>query len=474
MGGDIGAESTPGRGTTCWFTARFEKQPAPAAVAEESAAAPTGPLAGLRALVVDDNETSRRILRHQVRQWGMLEGSAADAGEALELLRHAADGGKPFHVALLDMNMPGPDGLALAREIKADPRIARTVLVVMTSLGHRLDAVTLEAAGIAAQFAKPVKQSQLFTSVLHLLSGERERAAAPRAATEERTLVSPGASSPSGAREGEDAMPRVVLAEDNEDNRRLAGIMLRRLGCHVEAVTTGQAVLEALGRAAWDLVFMDCQMPEMDGYEATRAIREHERESGAHIPIIALTASALKGSREKCLDAGMDDHVTKPFKIKSLEEILRRWLPQKLAARVTAVPAPPADADGHAEEGRSEATSVRLRLRELHAEMSSGELFERQIERFVSGAPARLDQMRAARSRGDAKSVAEAAHSFKGLVGFFGAPHLVALAEDIQERCGAGGLGDMGNLFAEFEVGLGDLLRLLREERDQHTVKEST
>ena len=317
MHGEIGVESEAGEGATFWFTAQFEKQ----------TGAPKPPrevnrqLLNLRVLVVDDNATNRRILRDQIVAWKMQKGSAAGGHEALQLLREAAAAGQPYDLALLDMQMPVMDGLTLARAIKADPAIAPTHLIMLTSLGHRFTKKELAAAGIDAYLVKPVKQSRLLNTLVDVIGDTK--------ATEVLTMApfapgSPLAEAPAGP------ALHVLVAEDNQVNQKIAVAQLKKLGCTAHVVANGLEVLAALPLGKYDVVFMDCQMPEMDGYEATRAIRHRERDPShicpwkAPVRIIAMTANAMQGDREKCLTAGMDDYVSKPVHLAELQTALLR------------------------------------------------------------------------------------------------------------------------------------------------------
>ena len=318
MGGKIGVMSDAGKGSTFYFNARIEKQTGPA---EPQPSIYFRDLFDLRVLVVDDNATNRQILRHQLFAWKMQKGSAANGFEALDLLRNAVADGKPYDLALLDMQMPEMDGMTLARAIKADPAIASVRLIILTSMGYMHTQVELTAAGVDAYLIKPVKQSKLFDCLVNVLG----RAAAEHAFTKK----------PKGARAAE--LPvvyspgtRVLLAEDNIVNQKVALAQLRALGFSADAVANGHEVLSALRTVPYDLIFMDCQMPEMDGYEASRIIRKTEAAHNASwrspIRIIAMTANAMTGDREKCLASGMDDYLSKPVRKAELQLALAKWV----------------------------------------------------------------------------------------------------------------------------------------------------
>jgi two-component system sensor histidine kinase/response regulator len=325
MDGSIGLDSEPGKGTTFWFTARFEKQKSQVRVAE----ARSRDLFNLRVLVVDDNATNRQILRHQIFAWKMQKGSAAGGFEALDMLRAAAASGTPYDIALLDMQMPEMDGLTLARAIKADPAISRTHLVILTSLGQVLGTSELRAIGIDASLVKPVKQSRLFDCLVDVIGHAASEAIFTQAEAPSDVELPVNPNLPK---------VRILLAEDNRVNQKVALGQLRKLGCTAHAVANGLEAIESLREAPYDVILMDCQMPEMDGYEATQFIRKHERESAesngtaARVHIIAMTANAMLGDREKCIAAGMDDYVTKPVRLSDLQAALERWNPSAMLA----------------------------------------------------------------------------------------------------------------------------------------------
>ena len=328
MDGQIGVESETGKGSTFWFTAQFEKP----AHDQPALAGDRDGWSNMRVLVVDDNATSRQILRHQIFAWKLQKGSAAGGHEALRVLRAAATEGRAYDIALLDVEMPEMDGLTLARAIKADPAIASTRLIALTPLGHILAEKEMLAAGIDAVLSKPVKQSRLFDCLVAVIGK-----------SEATTLWAPkpdGAPVPqlSAGVLARLAGTRILLAEDNAVNQKVGLALLKKLGCTADAVGNGIEALEALQRIPYTLVFMDCQMPEMDGFEATRLIRKRELDTGQACPwkspvhIIALTASAMQGDRAKCLAVGMDDYVSKPVRLAELQAALERWQTSQVPA----------------------------------------------------------------------------------------------------------------------------------------------
>jgi len=305
MDGEIGVQSAPGQGSTFWFTARFEVVTPSARRLSEL----PDNITSLRVLIVDDNHTNRLILRRQVSSWGMENGAAASAMEGYRTLLKEAAGNRPFHIAILDMQMPEMDGLALAKEIRRTPSLRDLKLIMLTSLGDAALRSSSAEAGISACLTKPVKQSQLFDCLITVVSKE---AAVPEA-------------EPPSPRDPAAPMARILLAEDNLVNRKVTLAQLKRLGYEATAVANGLAAVRQLEHAAFDAVLMDCQMPKMDGYQATAEIRKREAER-RHTTIIALTANAMKGEREKCLTAGMDDYISKPVHMEDLGAMLEKWV----------------------------------------------------------------------------------------------------------------------------------------------------
>jgi PAS domain S-box-containing protein len=310
MNGQIRVESTLGQGSTFWFHAEFEKQPAAAKALRHD-------LVDLKALIVDDNATNREILVHYTRDWKMESYCASDGKQAVEMLQAASAAGDPFDLAILDMQMPEMDGLMLAQAIKLDPATTKTRLVMLTSLGNHLDAEEMQAAGIEACVLKPVKQSRLFERLSSIMATHVSRRTSRIGAHLLSTAPAPEPPPEKGA--------RILLAEDNRINQMVALGLLQNLGYNANMVTNGLQVLEELERAVYDIILMDCQMPELDGYETTRRIRASGLNPQPRI--IAMTANAMRGESEKCLEAGMDDYMSKPVRLDTLREMLARWSP---------------------------------------------------------------------------------------------------------------------------------------------------
>ena len=417
MGGTIGVESGEGRGSTFWFTAVLEKQaPSPG----QDAAIPED-VRGKRILVVDDHATNRLVLRELLRSWGCRCHEAEDGEQALDELRRAVQEGDPFQIALLDMQMPRMDGRTLGRTIKADPAVKDTHLVMLTSVASRGDAAVLRRIGFAAYLTKPVRSSQLHDCLSTVL-GLRP---AGETGDPSRGLVTRFT-----LREDHRKRVRILLAEDNVVNQKVAIRTLERLGYSADAVANGREAIGALETIPYDAVLMDVQMPEMNGFEATRLIRDpRSRVRDHNVPIIAVTANAMKGDREKCLEAGMNDYISKPVTPAALSDVLHRVLA------------------AHAASGAASFLGEKPRWQPVQLsriqELSDGDIaFERDlIECFLSDAAERLRALEEAAGAADWGEVSQHAHAAKGSGATAGAAgmHKVALA---LERASAQGNAD--------------------------------
>jgi PAS domain S-box-containing protein len=335
MGGEIGVESSPGKGSTFWFTAMFEKQLLP------SVNSPSKSLDKLSVLIVDDNATNRRIVEQQVVSWGMQSTCVASGREALTALRIGTAVGGGYDLVILDQQMPDMDGLMLAKAIQSDPTITATRMLMLTTLGQRHEADMLRTYGIAGCLTKPLKQSQLFDAIANIMAEDIADSNSADPATRPTVIVQV-----ESAQEILIHRARVLLVEDNLVNQKVALSQLKRLGYSADAVVNGREALEALATYPYAVVLMDCQMSEMDGYEATLEIRRTEAGTSRHTNIIAMTAHAMAGERKKCLAAGMDDYLSKPVKIIELGAMLERWggqLDQPAHSRPTTVASQPVE-----------------------------------------------------------------------------------------------------------------------------------
>jgi CheY-like chemotaxis protein len=311
MGGEIGVDSEEGKGATFWFTLSVERQPAGSRPPEQL---PEVDLAGCHVLVVDDNDTNRRLLTTLLAAWGCRAAEASGGAAAMHLLKEAADAGTPFEIALLDMNMPEQDGETLGRLIRDDPQLTSIRRVMLTSAALRGDASRMREAGFDAYLTKPLKEDHI-RRCLAALRGTSPATAMPGIITRHTLDEAP---------RGRAA--RILLAEDNKVNQKLAGTLLQRQGHAVTIVEDGSAALDLLAREHFDLVLMDCQMPRMDGFEATRRLRSGQDMLDPAVPVIAMTANAMEGDREACLAAGMDDYLAKPFSEEALRDMIERHL----------------------------------------------------------------------------------------------------------------------------------------------------
>ena len=414
MGGEIGVQSVPGAGSTFWFKLGLAKQPAGAKVVTATGRA----LLGVRALIVDDNATNREILGHQLAAAGVTHDEAETGARAIEKLRTAASRGSPFDIAIADDDMPGMDGIELARAIRSDSLLSAMPLIMLSSMGR--DERAAHEAGFAYGLTRPVRQSHLYDCLVSTMAGKASAASARQAEPTARKL---------------DAA--VLLVEDNPVNQELALRMLEILGCRVKVANNGRKALEALDSNHFDLALMDCQMPEMDGFEATAEIRRRETmRANGRIPIVALTAGAVEGDREKCLAAGMDDYVTKPFSFGELERALTRWLPADRKAQA---------ASPHID------LQVLEQMRTLRGNGGSN-LVTRIIGVYLNDAPDRLRSMQEAVARGDAAGMGRTAHAFKSASANLGAKGLAELCLRMESLGRASSTTGADRLMTEIET----------------------
>jgi len=441
MAGQIGVSSEIGKGSTFWFTASFDKQP----VAAASAPLNIGSLAHQRVLIVDDNATNRKILAHQLTSWGMFYDEADSAARGLELLRGAADRGTAYDLAILDLIMPEVDGFELARLIKADPKISSVRMVLLTSAGQRGDGAKARVAGIAAYLTKPVKQSHLFDCLITVLN------ARPEADTVAGGLTPSSLVTRHTLQEARKMSPKLILlAEDNIVNQKIAVRQLLKLGYRADVVANGREAVEALSRIPYDLVFMDCQMPEMDGYEATAEIRRSE--AGAkHTPIVAMTAHALQGDREKCIRAGMDDYISKPVKVEELIRVLDSFLAEVSDDRDIRV------------ETASHAPAVDV-ARFHEAMGDSPEEYSEILEVYVTHMSESLDKLDAAITARDHREVELIAHNCAGTSANCGMTAVVAPLRQLEDAGRDARLENASPLVAQTRLGFERIREYLKDQ----------
>jgi two-component system sensor histidine kinase/response regulator len=444
MGGEIEVESEPGVGSTFFFAVPLERQP-------DGTAAPQrrrDDLGGLRALIVDDNAPNRRILSEQLSSWGIENESAEDGPRALEELRLAAESDAPYDLAILDMQMPEMDGMELARRIKEDPDVSATRLVLLTSVGKRGEGEKARQAGIEAYLTKPVRQSELYDALATIMDATEEA----RSREEAQLVTRHSLRERRAVRRA-----RLLVAEDNPVNQKVAARMLENLGYSVDVAEDGLEALEAFSRTRYGAILMDVQMPEVNGYAATAEIRRREEEhSAARTPIIAMTANAMEGDRERAIEAGMDDYVPKPVKREELDAVLKRWIPQEEGALASPKGESP-DGDG-LEEPLDEGVLAGLR------ELGDADLLSELSTMFLDDASSRLAALRDAVEEGDAQAVERIAHTLKGASGNMGATRMAAFCSELQDVGTSGDLGRAAELLGRLEEEFGRVRPALEAE----------
>ncbi|MGB6310289.1 MAG: response regulator, partial [Steroidobacteraceae bacterium] len=417
MGGRIGVHSVLNRGSTFWFEVRLEP------VAESSPTLTRLPrmnLAGLRALIVDDNASNREILQQHLQSWGVEAVSAETSAAALAALNGAGAG---FDLALVDDQMPGMDGIQLAKLIRQDPRWARLRLILLSTRDES-DGGSESPQLFAAMLTKPLRRAQLFSCVSRIMTLQPASAMDSPSAAAPASQVAPTPPAPGSRAVG----PKILLVEDNPVNREVAVGMLESLGCSAHSAENGRLAIEAMNAAAYDAVLMDCQMPVMDGLTATGEIRRREQHSGsARVPIIALTANAMEGERERCLAAGMDDFLSKPFSQQQLATLLRRWL------ALRALP----------ESERRDLSRVPLIdagvLRNIAA-LAKPALLNSMIDLYLRHSPGLVDAIETAAANMQAEALSQAVHTLKSSTSNLGGTRLAMVAKECEALVREGGV----------------------------------
>ena len=422
-------------------------------------------------LVVDDNATNRLVVKEQLRSWGCHFDEASSGAEALDKLRKAVAEGNPFDIAIIDMQMPEMDGEALGRKIKEDPDLMSASMIMLTSVGERGQTARMKEVGFAAYLTKPVKQSQLYDCLTTVAGMQRVGKERPSAPIVTRHSIS----------EDQKRNIRILVAEDNVINQKVALHILENLGYRADAVANGHEAIEALEMIAYDLVLMDVQMPEMDGLEATRKIRTREKELKAEessklkaedgtalsafslqpsarserVPIVAMTAHAMQGDKERCLEAGMDDYTTKPIDPEHLLEKVRTWTEQGKEASDIAT-------GGNEKEDpknqKEDAVPVNLD-KALERALGDKEFLENMLEQFTTTLPGQIEALRTALEQGNGETLQQEAHRLKGLAANLSIDEMAAAAFELEQmgregnlEAGGKALGELENEVARFQA----------------------
>ena len=448
MGGKLWAESTQGFGSTFHFTATLPAAPGAVPAAWQN---PQPQLAGRRLLVVDDNATCGRLIARQTQRWGLVARAVESAWQALEWLRIDRN----FDLILIDAHMPKMDGLALAREIRKNPLLHKVSIILLVAIGTRTNAPEMAGAGVHLHLTKPLKPALLHAALLRALAGESKAEPRPEPA---KSIAVPKLDSSFAAR-----VPlRILLTDDNVINQKVAGKMLSQLGYQPDIASNGAEALAALQRQPYDVILMDVQMPGMDGLEASRRIRALEKQTGrAPVRIIAMTANAMAGDREKCLAAGMDEYLTKPVRPDALQKMLeasRRdpapGLPAPVPAAAALLPNAPVVLQGGPKIDMH-------RLMEFAG--GSEESLVEIIDLYLNQTKGQIEQMRAELARQNKGELARLAHTCAGASAICGIESLVPLIRDLEARCKNGGAAEapsvLDKIVAEFDRVSAFLLR---------------
>ena len=462
MGGEAGACSEEGNGSEFWFTARLGKQD----VGAYSESIQPANLCNVRVLIVDDNATNRELLATRLTSWRMRTTEAMDGPRALQTLNKALDENDPFRIAVIDMQMPGMDGETLGRIIQKDDRLTDTRMVMLTSLGTRGDARRFQEIGFAAYSTKPIRHQEL-KAVLSMALGDRDKSTLQPIATRHTARETLNLFA--------DRKARILIAEDNITNQQVALGILKKLGVRADAVANGAEALKALETLPYDLVLMDVQMPEMDGFEATKRIRNYElgimnkeetnnspssiilRTSPFILPIIAMTAHAMQGDRERCIQAGMNDYITKPVSLHALAEVLDKWLPKEDAECIKKeekINAPDSFSSLITRSSTTHRPSLLIfdRAGMMTRLVDDDDLLRVVVNGFLEDIPRRIAALKGYLETGDFLGAEHQAHTIKGSSANVGGERLREVAFEMEKATRARDLSTAGRLMTEMEA----------------------
>ncbi|MBD2460389.1 response regulator [Oscillatoria sp. FACHB-1407] len=454
MEGSIGVESAPNKGSRFWFNLRFEKQPQSAI---EDELLNIRSLKGLRVLVVNDNATNRKVIRHQALYWGMQVDEVENGAIALHQLRQQAQQNYPYDLAILDIQLSDMDGKTLGCAIKADPLLRHTQLIMLTSWHQQEMAAHLLDSGFAACLLKPIRQSRLLNCLLAVMN------TTSRPLASSTSLLLPEAEPPQLIPPEQASKLKILLAEDSLVNQKVALNQLKQLGCTADVAANGQEVLDLLAKIRYDIVLMDCQMPILDGYDTTQEIRRLEQD-GLHSPIIiAMTANAMKDDRDRCMSVGMDDYLSKPVRQKELAAKLAYWS-QKLMTTENSL--------DNSLLHISRTPEIDVTLNDLidwdylHELSDGNEAFEQELlQTLIESLPPHLDTLRAYIAAQDFPAIEQEAHYIKGSTTSIGAKSLQALMEQLELQARQQQFDDMGYLFSKVEQGFKQIETLVKSKQ---------
>ncbi len=444
MGGQLSVKSEEGKGSEFWFTAHFIRQTE--GLQPEENSFQLSDLNGVRALIVDDNSTNREILMKRLHSWGVRASDVSDGFQALQAIYKAAQEGDPFKIAIIDMQMPVMDGESLGRSIKAEPYIADTRMIMLTSIGGKVDAKYFIQNGFDAYLTKPVLYSELSEAMASLVAKDIETKICPISKTFEKLNT---LSDSSNFFIGKNI--KVLVAEDNITNQQVALGILSKIGIEADIVVNGDEAIKALKRVDYDLVLMDVQMPEMDGIEATCRIRNREPEViNKMVPIIAMTANAMQGDSDRCLNSGMNDYISKPFNFNDFVQTLKKWLKQEKDKKELSTP-PNNKAQESIEESKLSDIPIWDREIMMVRIMNDEAIASILIEGFIEDTPHQIESLYCSMDRGDMAGVKLQAHTIKGSASQIGAERLRAAAFEVEKAANAGKQSEVISLATEIK-----------------------
>ncbi len=440
MNGEISVESVPDEGSTFTFSARFGKQ----TLTETDVVVPLDDLANLRVLIVDEDKTNRKILSDQTSSWGMSATEAAEGDVALAMMEEASANGQPFDLLILDRQMSGTDGFEFVRSVKKNPQLANTKIILIPTYGKRGDGRIADKVGIDGYLVKPIRQSDLFDCIANIMCEDYLNAATDiKGINLKHKLVTKHLINEKRAKQN----IRILLAEDNRINQKVTKAQVERLGYEIDIVENGLEAVQALQQKSYSMVLMDCQMPKMDGYEATAEIRQNGKEA-KNVPIIALTANALTGERETCLAAGMSDYLAKPFKQAELVRVINRWSQQgDLENDIE-----PANADNPDESSQRDKPGENILTRAEELLSSVGEdAFEALTASFLENTTERLHLIRQLIAEYRVAKVKPEAHLLRSSFDNIGAKSTAAKCFKLEQGCEELGTAELNRILDEIE-----------------------